>query len=185
MRDKKRLTFLKQNSGVSLVELIVVISIMAVLTGLVVLSVGIIPQNRVRACARELVERFENTRTDSLAYQDAKVKVYITSDGIYADTVVNRSGTDETKTEKIGNASLELYCLTSADGAVETKLSSDSGDYLIFSFNRSSGGFKFLEGKIGGADIADDLYCKKLKVSCGGYNREIEMVPVTGKVTLK
>ena len=59
MRDKKRLTFLKQNSGVSLVELIVVISIMAVLTGLVVLSVGIIPQNRVRACARELVERFE------------------------------------------------------------------------------------------------------------------------------
>lgn len=166
-------------------ELIVVIAIMSVLTGFLVLSMGIIPKNRVRACSKELVSKLEQTRTDALSFYNAKLELYRDADGIYTTTIISKdtSGTGTPVTEKIGKGDLELYFLTTESGASRCIL--QDGDKLVFSFKRSSGGFLYLEGSVGGNPVTANVYCKEIKVACGSYERIIELVPLTGKVHLE
>lgn len=184
MKRDKKLWLIKQNKGVSLVELIIVIGIMAVLTGVVVLSLDVIPKSRVKACSQKIVSKMEGTRTDALSFYNAEVKIYCTSDGVYADTILYKdASTASTVTEKIGNAGVSVAFLTNESGAAYVTL--QTGDYLIFSFSRSSGSFKYLKGTVGGSSVAASVYCKDLKVSSGSIAREVELVPLTGKVYIK
>ena len=182
-KDRKWWLF-KQNKGVSLLELIVVIGIIAVLTGVAVLSFNVIPKSRVRSCLRIIVSTIEGTRMDALSFCDAEVKIYCNSEGVYADSIVYKdAGTASIATEKIGGADMEVYFLTNESGATEVLL--EEGDGIIFSFDRSSGGFECLEGMLGGSSVVGNVYCKEIKVVSGDITGEIELVPLTGKVYIK
>lgn len=79
------------NSGFSLVELVIVIAIMAVLVGVMATSITSLTGRRVRKCADEIVTTLERTRVLTLGKEQNQVECVIS----YNDTTRNirhRSG---------------------------------------------------------------------------------------------
>ena len=70
------------NSGFSLVELIIVIAIMAVLVGVMATSITSLTGRRVRKCADEIVTTLERTRVLTLGKEQNQVECVIS----YNDT---------------------------------------------------------------------------------------------------
>ena len=56
---------------------------------------------------------------------------------------------------------------------------------FVFSFDRSSGAFKPVEGQVGGAIILEDTYCEEIRFESTEYERFIRFVPLTGKIDTK
>lgn len=115
--------FLKNDKGFSLVEMLVVIAIMAILTGGAAASIAIVNNANVNKAAKMLDDAFSKARTNGMARgNDYHLKLAMEGNSLYASTTV--SGVLETK-EKIsgGGVSVTLPGVTeyyfTADGGVK------------------------------------------------------------------
>lgn len=168
-----------ENKGYSLVEVVVTIAIMAVVVGGVVGLSGMIPRAQVNGCAEEMILQVEKTRTEAMSYRDAWIEIYKGTDGIYVDRVVDRNGngtvdTGEMDTIYIGDPGIVIEYKA---GSSYTTLT----EHLKLRFVRSTGGFK--KPFVGSVESTED--CTGLKLSKGSFVREVELVPLTGKITYK
>ena len=141
------------NSGFSLVELIIVIAIMAVLVGVMATSITSLTGRRVRKCADEIVTTLERTRVLTLGKEQNQVECVICYDTdkkeykaqiLQGRTVV----TDRT----LGKEPIDIkvyfegdstgYSLTELKGSdsLLPYVSSSKGLHLVF--NRASGAFE-------------------------------------------
>ena len=105
----------KNNKGYSLVELIIVIAIMALLTGTVFFSINMIFGAGAKACANDIKEALAENKVTAMGKSGARVEIYrdASDDCVYAVQWI-KSGTgwepkraDEsgnTVPEKIGNS---------------------------------------------------------------------------------
>ena len=74
---------MKDNKGFSLVELIVVIAIMSILTGVSVLSIRSATGTYVKQCTANIESQINNTRHMTMAKNKVKLKIYVDSNGVY------------------------------------------------------------------------------------------------------
>ncbi len=139
---EKRVQLNKADGGFTLLELLVVILVMAVVTGAMVVGVsGVLRSNEVRA-AKVLTEGISDGRTAAMSRVDGTVAVKISKEGggYYIETVTgDGSGSYEENGDARELCSTSLR-VCSVRGGTETEI--DEGSPLYLSFDKGSGAFK-------------------------------------------
>lgn len=183
------------NSGFSLVELIIVIAIMAVLVGVMATSITSLTGRRVRKCADEIVTTLERTRVLTLGKEQNQVECVISYDTdtkeykaqiLQGGTVVTDRtlGKDPIKIAVYFEGNSTKYLLTDLMGSdsLLPYVSASKGLHLVF--NRASGAFEKNTSTLTGGST-DMGYCQKIVVSNGTRTIEITTVGKTGKILTK
>lgn len=180
-----------KNKGFSLVELIVVIAIMAVMTGLVSMGIGAISGLEAKECAMDLDGYLKQAKTSALSKEGQKLTIQkdSTDQNYYVlfavqkwgkDALGNAVSTEEvTSKELIASDSVTITCHIT-NGSVYT-IGTDAQSVAI-SFNRSSGAYE--DVFVDAAKITGEN-CDLITITKAGKTYEIEMIPETGKHLIK
>lgn len=181
---------LSQNAGFSLVELVVVLAIMAILTAVGLNWFGLIPGTQVKGCAEDLELALDQARTDALSYKTAYLELYVTSDGVFVDTYVDKGKGLICTTEQVGKAGVGILYRIGSGTDYETLAVSNgtTTDRLRIAYSRTSGGFEkcaLYEGTSGGTSTVKtnySSYCSTIRIYKGSSERELHLVELTGKI---
>lgn len=160
-------SLLHNQRGFSLLELVVVIAIMGVVAVGGLLSMSLVFGQNVKSCYKELEGYLQKTRMMAMSKEDAKLKIYTKSDGVYVDL------STESREVKIGKAGITVSYHDTDGNTVDVTGTTE----LEISFDRSSGAFKPLEG-------STSNYCDEIKVTDGERTYQLNLVPKTGKFYL-
>lgn len=166
----------RDNRGLSLVELMIVIAILAVVSGIVALGIGVAISKPAEECARKIQQSLEGARVYTMGKQKLSVKYYISDGSVYAqETITYPNGiTKDKNPEKIGAKSTKV---TYKMGGTEYNLSAEP---LILTFDRSTGGLNAAECSPSG--ISDEV---EILVQRGSTVMKVTLYSLTGKVTVK
>ena len=151
------------NRGMSLVEIIIVVSIITVMTALIAFGVGAALSKPADECAEKMISTFNFGRVTTMGKQSCKIELYQSSidSPVYMKQIVVSGGASPVTTEKENQiAPKRVY--------VEYKL--------------ASGGFKkaLIYPKDGSA--AHEEYISSIKISKGARIRYLKLEYLTGKV---
>lgn len=164
------------NKGMSLVELLVVVAIIAVLAGAVGYGIGMVSGKPAEQCAKKMQIALENNRNTSMGKMNVTISFYKDAEGrIMAEEIENQGlANQSTKTTMLGEAGVSVkYEL---DG-VEQELGTSK---LTLSFDRSNGSLNPYS-EVSGVK----KYITKFVISKASTVRELNIVPLTGKVSVK
>ena len=171
---------MKNNKGFSLVELIIVIAILSVLTGVSVVGIGYLYSTNLKSSVKKLdsslqkVQSFTMTKATNPTSIGLKIKQ--TGDGWYAEF----QGIPGQSDEKLGNKRLKVYYLDSSNNWNQVIAGSD----LTVRFDRATGGLLPQDGTTA-------EYVTKIRITNGSAVDDaskcctIEIGKVTGKTTMK
>lgn len=162
---------MKSNKGFSLVELIVVVAIMATLTGLIGLGIGMLVGQRVKTAASDTKSLMQSAQTVAMSKNDCTVEFSPTSDGI---EVISKSGSGK-ELKKVEIASNISVSILLANGS---SINPSSGTAVI-SYNRETGGFKnCASGGVSGVPV-------EISFTKGSRTVTLELATYTGKIAVK
>lgn len=180
----------RDNRGMSLVELIIVMAIMAVLASAVSIGVNLVTNKAADKCATQLKASVQSARVTTMGKFRVylKISMDVNGNGLCIEEYV--WSTDSTKEE---DCTKSVNYTGDANVKVEFKLSGSEeyytlgngvGEipYLYIEFDRSSGALKRLPNDMG--DLAGN-YCTEIKISRGSRERKIYFAYLTGKVTME
>lgn len=163
----------KNNKGFSLVELIVVIAIMVILTGLISMGVGIAVSKPADECAAKIKSSLQSLRVTTMGKYDAHVEIYKKNDQIYVKEirVEDQTGTETTKESLVSGKGVQLFYEKGNSGTY-TELTDGAAPLLIY-YNRSSGAF---------SNATTGYYCTHIKITKGTKEALLTLYPLTGKI---
>ena len=160
---------MKDNRGFSLIELIVVIAIMGIASGIVAYVLVNMSSARAKTAAEDLKAELETTRVLAMSRGGGKMKLYRDANGdIWAERVITNDVTDGSESgdkKKIGTSAITI-----------TYHVKDSADYDItndpceFTFHPGTGEFT-------GSRFIDSI-----TVSGGGKTVKLILWKLTGRV---
>lgn len=178
----------RQNSGMSLVEMLIVIALMAVIIGIAGYGLGLVSNKPVDECAKKIETVLNRNRTNSMGKKEAWVELFLDHANHNRVSVrehmvtarENDSGVipPTNPAVAIGNEGVKVR-VTYKDGSSEELGSSPRR----ISFRRDS-------GTLEGDPTNNGKICVKIEVYKGEYStathiRVVELDELTGKVTLK
>lgn len=144
-----------RNQGFTLVEMVTVLSILAILLGILIPSLNSLIDYRATRAAKSIVSGMERMRTEAQSRLVAEMKLERKSDGYYISYNLYRgkqSGMVWTDEEKIAPAKTkieykldDLYKKGSVDGRYFQELK--EGESLLFTVDRNKGGFRALQSE--------------------------------------
>lgn len=188
----------KNNKGLSLVELIVVIAIMAVLVGMLALSLSILTGAQAKQAAEKISSQLNEAKTGSMSrYQQTLTLKYETknelagfpSDGFYAEKSYLDMKKDLTTKEvgkesrRVGSKQVQITIYyTNASGTQSYDLTTTGGDVII-SYDRTSGALKPITNAA--SSLGSDAVLQSITCKSGLKTYEIEFTPQTGKHIMK
>lgn len=161
--------FLKDNRGVSLVELLIIMAIMVVLASGTAFSINMVVNREANRCAENMKISLEKHRTAVMGKKNGRIAFFTDDAGnIYYQEQFDFSAgdfpKDLSKATKIGKKGVEVTCNGVALGS----------NPVVFEFNRS-GSLKSPVVPSGNPEIV-------IKRSTKVFTLKIE--PLTGKITL-
>lgn len=166
------------NKGMSLVELIIVVSIITVFGGVISYSLNWASGKAAEECAKKLAYNLMQARTMAMGKNTVTIEVKKDSEGYTITEMIvvpsKEDGTADastTTTSKVGNKTVKV--LFGSDGSE----GSDLGG-VTFEFDRASGALKKLNGAEAGA--TSPLFT----ISKGSTKRTVSIVPITGKISV-
>lgn len=172
-----------KNAGMSLVEIVVVIAMIAILAGLSAYGVGQISGYRARECAKKISSSLSANKITALgkAKQNGKLtwKLYQdASDGcFYVDVTFDKGESSEyVETTKVSKSRVNVIAKRSDGTQVDV-----SSDTLEMYFNRSTGALC----EVSPVSHADRTDITQISVSYGTRDYNVDIVPATGKVKQK
>lgn len=189
------------NKGLSLVELIVVIAIMAVLIGIGTFSLSLLFGTQAKSCAQKVsamlsetktgcMSRFDETMTLSyrkkVADSDPGYDPSVTSDGYYAE---NRVFTMKKDASLFEAASTQMRRMGSPRVVITVHLTDGTvfelgeNNSITVSFDRASGAFEEVAATVDGNPVTG--YIDRMTFQSGLRTFTITMVAETGKHTLQ
>ncbi len=185
--------FLKDNRGLSFVEIIVVFAITALVGTVAGLSLAIIPSSEAKKAVTNVDAMMTRTRTGTLTKSGDVYMVLTYKNGgltvsYYEDNDSGVSVCMESE-ELSSNSHVVVSYTTSSDLSTATWTTLGSSKSIAFSFSRSTTGYETLKKSASlatrsGIDLAnlmqDDSYCRYLRFDGGGVSYLIEMSPLTG-----
>lgn len=106
---------LKDNRGVSLIELLVVMAIMVVLAGGTALSINMVVNREANRCAENMKISLEKNRTSVMGRKNGRIAFFTDADGnIYYQEEFDYTSDvfpkDLTKATKIGKKNVQVTC---------------------------------------------------------------------------
>jgi len=182
------------NKGYSIVELIIVIAIMAIITGFLAYSFSMVTGQQPRECANNISVALDKAKIYSMSKSgssDAYVEIWLDSNkGYVASYYAPNSpikvnaipGTDYIKIEEeiIGKKTVSVECfLADASG---TSFEINGTNRIRIYYDRITGGFKKAAAVLGGSTMEE--YCAKIAVS-RGREYQITFITATGKHSLE
>lgn len=160
-----------KNKGFSLIEIIVVIALMAIVTGATMSIYSWIKTQRIEKLTENISDCINDLRT-ACTSKDGEYMLYITkTNGEYIATIYKDGGTKykETKLGSIG--SIEVY------DTAGNKYSISSSNHLHIRFDKSTGGIKILEiYDSGSKNVKGEIVIKY-----SDRTRKIVISEITGK----
>ncbi len=170
----------RNDKGFSLVELIVVIAILALMTGLFLLSSGIINVRAGRQCTKQVKHEIEQVRIDTMGKNEVTLRLYLDDIGrVWSEKTIvapkpGASGTvSYNEIKQIGSKRVTVQVVPAGGSAVDLD---EQGVY--FKFNRSTGAFTSVTGgQIGGDYIIDEIF-----IEGGGQVEKLKLKKITGRV---
>ena len=179
----------KRNAGFTLVEMVITVSVFAILLGIIVPSLNSVLGFRVQRATNSITAALDKTRREAMNRLVGEMKLEYRSDGYYITYYLDR-GTRISYQDNKGNT----YNLW--DGTENNGRSS-----LILTYDRVTGGFlpiqsnewgqnEILKVLESGNDIPLDRdtslpYCSSITVSGGMRTRVITLNIKTGKYSVK
>ena len=169
------------NKGMSLVEIVTVVAILSLLVGIVSYGFSLSSSRDVDTCAQKLSSSIQHTRTVTMGKNKTTITIKYKDEKIVVNEFVQIRKDDGTlvpnnKETVLGKKGVTLrYTL---EGGSELVLAAT--DSLELEFDRGSGAL--LKTRINGTEVA---LCKGLRVVRGSKNATIDIVPLTGKVTVR
>lgn len=155
---KKRFTNKEfTNKGFTLVEMIVVVSIFAILLGILIPSLNSLIDYRATRAAKSIKTSFERLRTEAESQLVAEMKLEKKSDGYYISYCIykgKKSGMVWTDKQKIAPAKTkieykldDLYQKGEINGRSYQEIKEGETHALLFTIDRNKGGFRALQKK--------------------------------------
>ena len=160
------------NKGFSLIELIIAITIIAIISGVAIMAFGGIFSTKVTAAAKSIQDALKQTRIDALGmennniytatdesgnvtYQKTAVyaKFYCNSNGVYVDVCTKKNDSDTEKiihSNKISNAEYDLEFWNEGDDNPVLKITKGSSYGTKLYFKKSTGG-------VAGFEVVKDI----------------------------
>ena len=143
------------NRGFTLVEMIVVISIFAILLGILIPSLNSLIDYRAERAAKSIKTGFERLRTEAESQLVAEMKLEKKSDGYYISYCIykgKKSGMVWTEEQKIAPAKTkieykldDLYQKGEINGQNYQEIKEGETHALLFTIDRNKGGFRALQ----------------------------------------
>ena len=143
------------NRGFTLVEMIVVISIFAILLGILIPSLNSLIDYRAERAAKSIKTGFERLRTEAESQLVAEMKLEKKSDGYYISYCIykgKKSGMVWTEEQKIAPAKTkieykldDLYQKGEINGQNYQEIKEGETHALLFAIDRNKGGFRALQ----------------------------------------
>ena len=187
----------EKNKGYTLVELVVVVSIMAILLTIIVPNVSIIWSFRAKRAANSIAAALDKTKVEAMNRRGGEMKLEKRSDGYYITYYLDRgkraADISEEDSEQIGPSRLRISYTTDSEDGVVHEL--QEGEFLILTYDRDTGAFRQIQSNVvtqsqvneylkNNQDIAfpdTGHYCKSIIVSGGARSRVITLIKDTGK----
>ena len=145
------------NRGFSLVEMIIVVSIFAILLGILLPSLNSLIDYRATRAAKSIKTGFEQLRTEATSQLVAEMKLEKKSDGYYISYCIykgKKSGMVRTDEQKIAPAKTkieykldDLYKTDEINGQSYQEIKEGETHALLFTIDRNKGGFRALQKK--------------------------------------
>lgn len=143
------------NKGFTLVEMIVVVSIFAILLGILIPSLNSLLDYRAARAAKSIKTGFERLRTEAVSQLVAEMKLEKKSDGYYISYCIykgKKSGMVWTDEQKIAPAKTkieykldDLYQKGEINGQNYQEIKEGETHALLFTIDRNKGGFRALQ----------------------------------------
>jgi len=166
----------KDNRGLSLVELVIVIAILAVVGSLVTMGLSAATSKPAEECAKKIVSTLNSARMSTMGKQTVAINLYQESDGVYVEEVINGV---VVKSQKIGAKGVQIEYMLEGGGGYQAL--GDSSNKLSLSFKRTTGGFNY--PLIGGTTQSE--YCESIRAKKGNRQSTISIAYLTGKLKLE
>lgn len=166
----------KDNRGITLVELIIVIALMSIVIGMTGFGLGLVANKPVDECAKKLEMALNRNRTNAMGKKECYIEFYLDSNRVTIyEYMVDASGNVQDSTVVIGADGVKVRFFYK-DGSTADL----DGTHRRIAFTRDSGSLSDAYGTI----------CTKIEVYKGEYSsttniRTIELEELTGKVTLQ
>ena len=186
-----------KNKGFTLVEMIIVISIFAILLGIIVPSLNSILGFRVNRAANSIAAALDKTKTEASNRLVGEMKLEKREDGYYISYYLDRgkvsgeSNVKQDQPEKIAPARTIISYATDSGSEPELAV----GDSIVLTYDRATGAFLPLQEKVwtqkeilsvleAGEDIPltrTGEYCTQITVSGGSRYKRLSLIQETGK----
>lgn len=174
---------MKNNKGFSLLELIVVIAILAILSGIVITAMMNTGSFKVKKATELLKVSIGETKIEAMSKNMASLTILRDTSGTY---YIQRGEGEKEKLVK-GNVTISY---TEEGSGIETPV--ESGHPLQFSFSRSSGAFtpiidsinadgSYQYRTVNSGGTSEVVYCSSIIINCGSRSNRIMLVKDTGK----
>lgn len=167
----------QDNRGFSLVEIIIVVTIMAVLTGTLGYGISLTSGKPAEECAQKLVSELQHARTTTMGKYKVEIEIK-NNDGLIEvtqriyNTQADYPGAPTITTSTVGARGVQLKYSTE-DKADTDYTVLNKGESVSLEFSRSTGGLK-------NADTTNRYFI----ISKASSVRKIVIVPLTGRVEL-
>lgn len=165
---------MKQNNrGMSMVEIIVVVAILAIMVGCFMLMPGAIAKQKVAEAAERLSYQMSNARTEAMCRQNVVMTITKKSDGIYTQI----TGGEEVC---ISDEEIQIFYSRQKNDIEQGEVELTIGSTIEIRYDRDTGG---IQPETDGS--GEDHYLSKIVCKKGSIEKTIHCVAKTGKHTVE
>ena len=176
-----------KNAGLTLIELVAVIGIMAVLVGVMGLSVTAISSQRVSSAAGDVKEALQTAQTIAMSKRGCYVDItYDDGDVVFTTYAIETNLTGSPATEEI---KAKVVSKLTIGGGIKVALAGDvgaqveSGSHYRLRFDRASGAYKTIGIAVGGSFVENSFDTEKIVFTKGSKTATLVVSRLTGRIT--